>query len=406
MTKCIWYISKYFPPPSENNSGGRSFLLMKEIKKLGYEVVVMTSDSNHLSEVPLIKGKNLCTYAEELRICWLKVIKYKKAKSFLRMISWLDFERRLFFISKRKFNNPDVIIVSSLSLLTIINGLILRQKYKCRLIFEVRDIWPLTLVEEGGYKKWNPLILILGLIEKIGYSYSDAIVGTMPNLGEHVAKILGKSKNTYCIPMGIPERTLVETQSVNEDYIQKYLNHDKFVVMYAGTIGITNALQTFFNCAEIMNDPNIHFIVVGQGDLTKNYKEKYSHLGNLTFAPHVPKSMVKSVLKQADLLYFSVHKSKVWDYGQSLNKVIDYMLSEKPILASYTGFKSMIDESACGSFVEADDVVALKNEISRMSKLSGKDLKKIGERGKSWLLANRRYTKLAKEYERIFLQEK
>ena len=42
--------------------------------------------------------------------------------------------------------------------------------------------------------------------------------------------------------------------------------------------------------------------------------------------------MVQSVLSRCDLLYFSVHVSTVWKYGQSLNKVIDYMLAGKPVV--------------------------------------------------------------------------
>lgn len=66
---------------------------------------------------------------------------------------------------------------------------------------------------------------------------------------------------------------------------------------------------------------------------------------NLIFAPKVQKQMVQSVLARCDLVYFSVHVSTVWRFGQSLNKVIDYMLSGKPIIASYTGYPSMINEA-------------------------------------------------------------
>ncbi|SPP31955.1 hypothetical protein ARAF_1623 [Arsenophonus endosymbiont of Aleurodicus floccissimus] len=83
-----------------------------------------------------------------------------------------------------------MIIVSSLSLLTIINGLFLKKKYKCKLIFEIRDIWPLTIVEEEKFSKYNPFVQFLSLIEYIGYRYLDAIVGMMPNLIENVDNIV------------------------------------------------------------------------------------------------------------------------------------------------------------------------------------------------------------------------
>ena len=81
-----------------------------------------------------------------------------------------------------------MIIVSSLSILTLLNGLYLKRKYNCKLIFEIRDIWPLSAIEFGGFDKKNIFIKLLKFVEYLGYKYSDHIVGTMPNLGKHVTK--------------------------------------------------------------------------------------------------------------------------------------------------------------------------------------------------------------------------
>jgi glycosyltransferase involved in cell wall biosynthesis len=113
--------------------------------------------------------------------------------------------------------------------------------------------------------------------------------------------------------------------------------------------------------------------------------------------------MVQSVLYKCDLLYFSVHVSKVWLYGQSLNKVIDYMMAGKPVVASYTGFPSMIDEANCGSYVPAGDVSALRQVVDRYAQLSEQERRLIGMRGKTWLLENRQYSKLAADYLDIML---
>ena len=146
-------------------------------------------------------------------------------------------------------------------------------------------------------------------------------------------------------------------------------------------------------------------MIVGNGDLRETYRIKYAHLKNLTFAPQVPKAMVQSVLSRCDLLYFSVHKSKVWQYGQSLNKVIDYMMAGKPIVASYVGYPSMINEAGCGSYVAAGDAQALEMEILRYADMSERERVKIGQRGPSWLWRNRQYKKLAKDYLEIMLGE-
>jgi glycosyltransferase involved in cell wall biosynthesis len=128
---------------------------------------------------------------------------------------------------------------------------------------------------------------------------------------------------------------------------------------------------------------------------------RYGYLPNVIFAPAVEKYAVQSVLAECDLLYLSAFKSKIFDYGQSLNKLIDYMLSAKPILASYSGYPSMINEAGCGTFVPAENAVLLEQEIIRYSKLSPDNRSAIGARGRDWLLENRQYHMLAEEYQSI-----
>lgn len=399
MKPCIWYVSKYVAPPTKTSAGGRGYLIMREFARMGYRSVIIASDSNQLVEVPRLDGPYLLQEVDGVQLHWVRTMKYAVAKSLRRILSWLDFEWRLWRLPKHQLPTPNVIIVSSLSLLTIFNGLLLRRRYQCRLVLEIRDIWPLTITEEGGFSRWNPLVLGLGFIEKLGYRYADAIVGTMPNLGEHVAAVLGQPKATHCIPMGVDEAMLAAGAELPADYIEQYIPRGKFIVAHAGTIGITNALDTMLDCAEAMRDDSrIHFLVVGEGDLRVHYQRKYAHLANLTFAPRVPKQMVQSVLSHCDLLYFSVHVSTVWKYGQSLNKVIDYMLAGKPVVASYTGFPSMINEADCGTYVPAGEIDALRREVQRYAAMDAAQREAIGRRGREWILAHRRYETLARNY--------
>lgn len=399
MSKRIWYISKYVAPPTGKSIGGRGYEIMRELAAMGHDCVIITSDANHLATVPEVSGRYLVQNRDGLQMCWVRTLKSARAKSLQRMAGWISFEWSLFWLPKHRLPRPDVVIVSSLSLLTILNGLVLQIRFKTPLVVEIRDIWPLTLVEEGGFSRWNPLIFALGIIERLGYRRADAVVGTMPNLGEHVANVVGTSRPVRCIPMGFAERAVATHGPLPPGYVDTYVPRNTFVVGYAGTIGITNALETLFKAAEALRDePGIQFLIVGDGGLLATYRAQFAHLRNLTFAPQVPKHAVQSVLAECDLLYLATHKSRVWEFGQSLNKLIDYMLAGKPILASFTGYPSMINEADCGSFVPAGDVPALIAAIRRYAAMSGAELDQIGSRGRAWLLEHRSYEKLAREY--------
>ena len=161
-------------------------MLLREMASQGHHCVLFTSNSHHLIERPDFDGSCRTAPVDGVEVCRIRVLKYKGAKSVGRILSWFHFEWRLWRLPKLVFRKPDAVIVSSLSLLTIFNGLLLRRRYGCRLIFEVRDIWPLTLIEEGGFSPRNPLVVALGMVERLAYRRSDAIVGTMPNLKRHV----------------------------------------------------------------------------------------------------------------------------------------------------------------------------------------------------------------------------
>jgi glycosyltransferase involved in cell wall biosynthesis len=394
MAKNIWYISKYFTPDLNGTIGTRSWLLLMHFYNSGNNVRAFTSDSNHLAggSIPLISSNVQLQTISGISVVWLRTYKYSIAKSLSRILSWLHFEFNLFFLNFTKFEIPDAIIISSPSLITILNGIRLKYKYKCKLIVEVRDIWPLTLTEDGKFSRWNPFIITLAAIEWLGYKNADLIVGTMPNLSEHVKKISGDCLKVCCIPMVISDEMASPTESISRDFIDQYFPDDFFNVLYTGTIGISNSLETFFEAAALLIDyDRIRFVLVGDGALKEDYRLKYSHLTNVIFAPSVKKNQVASVLRCSDLVYFSTSKSMIWNYGLSLNKVVDYMLSGKPIVASFSGFESMINEAKCGFFVPAEDPHALSSKVLDLFRMPSEELASIGLLGHDWIVSNRNY---------------
>jgi glycosyltransferase involved in cell wall biosynthesis len=401
-SQCIWYISKY-ATPLKYGFGSRHFYLAREFNKLGHHTVMIASNSNHLARIPEFDHFYTKEVIDGVETWWLKTIRYKGVNSFRRMLSWIDFELKLLLMPKEMMAKPDVIICSSLSLFTILNGYLLKKRFQCKLIFEIRDIWPLTIIEEGGFNPRNPFVMFLAWVEKFGYRNADIIVGTMPNLSEHVKVTCGEELNCQCVPFGYDPALYDQQEPLPEGYEERYIPENKFIVGYAGSIGLTNALETLLQCASAMKDnPHIHFLLLGSGDLLEEYKARTSRLTNITFVPKVKKTQVQMFLRHCQLLYFSVHDSKVWRYGLSLNKLIDYMLAAKPIIASYSGYPSMVNEAQCGTFVPAGDVLALARVILDYQQLSKDQLDEIGRRGRGWLLKNRPYEKVAMEYCKLF----
>lgn len=397
-----WYISKYLAPPGPTGVGSRGFHLFRELAARGHRSIVITSDANHLASPPRLAKRFLRQDVDGVRLYWVRTMKYDSVRSVKRILSWFHFDLGVLRLARRGLPRPDVIVASSLSLTTVLVGAWLSWRFRARFIFEVRDIWPLTLTEEGGYSSKNPIVMALAFIERFGYRRADAIVGTMPNLGAHVAEVSRSSKPVYCIPMGYEPSAVSAPSHLPHEYELATIPRDRFLVGYAGSIGTTNALETLFETARhLTNDAKIHFVIVGGGDLLPDFIARHGDLPNVTFIGRVPRASIQAVLEEFDVLYFSAFPSKVWQYGQSLNKLIDYMLAAKPVVASYDGFPSMLNEAQSGVFVPAGDSGALTSEIERLAALDRDELSAIGARGRTWLLEHRGYPALAIEYEQI-----
>lgn len=402
MAKSIWLICKY-ASPEKYFFGTRHFYFAEEWVKNGHEVTIFTSNASHLTDkLPNFSGSRMVEDIEGVNTVWLKVLKTAKSSSSARVLSWLHFEWKVLITSKRQFKRPDVIIASSLSILSIISGFLLARYYKARFILEIRDIWPLSATQLGGYSSNHPFMWLLGKLEKFGYRKADLIVGTMPNLIEHVQEVEPKFKACVCIPQGIKEELLNGVESLSEEYIAKTFTSNTFKVAYTGTINPNNPLEVLLDAVSKMPEKEqVEAYILGSGSMLETYKKKYAFCNRIKFIPPIPKKLVKAFLQQTDLCFDSID-SEIARFGLSRNKWIDYMNAGKPIVCSYSGYQSMINEAMSGSFVPFGNVELLAKEIIMYKNLSFADRLTIGQRAQSYLKENRLFKKLALDYQGYF----
>ena len=154
---------------------------------------------------------------------------------------------------RKKYLNfrPDFIMVSSPSPFPILNALYLKFKYNAKLIYEIRDIWPLSIIELKGYSKNNLIIKLLSKLDEIGIKYSDVIMSPLSNIGLYI-KEKGYKKKIIILPNGI--------SSNSEESIIKKNTQDKFfTVGYGGSLSDTNSIMNLINAAIKLKNHNINF---------------------------------------------------------------------------------------------------------------------------------------------------
>jgi glycosyltransferase involved in cell wall biosynthesis len=393
----IWLISKY-ASPQKYYFGTRHFYLAEEWVKLGHDVSIFTSNSSHLSDqLPRFKTKVFFEIINGIKTYWLNTVRTKSSSSLSRILGWLHFEWQLATLSTKNLSKPDVVIVSSLSLLSVLNGYRYAKKFRAKFVFEVRDIWPLSAIELGNFSPGNPFIYLLSRIEKFGYQKADVIVGTIPNLKEHVEDVIGKTEKCFSIPQGINLDFYSNQEKLSEEYVSSYVPKNKFIVIYAGTINANNPLHVLLEAAKIVKDSPVHFMIVGEGNQKTSLMEMAKNISSVSFPPSVNKSQVNHLLSFASVCFDSF-SSSLARFGLSRNKWIDYMYAGKPIICSYSGFQSMINECNAGSFVPYNDEKALAEEILKYQNFSTEQLDAIGKRAQDFIVNNRTFAILARKY--------
>ena len=403
----IWYVSKY---ANISLYGGdtRQASFCSEFAKAGHHVRLVTSNSSHLyNSLPLFKYRYKNMEYDGYKVTWVNTLKYKKTVSKTRFLSWLVFEMFVcLMVLRRHYEKPDVVIVSSLSILSVISGCFYKYFYKAKFIFEVRDIWPQTLIDLKGFSPKHPLVWVLSKIEKLGYKYSDSIVGTMPGFHVHVQNEVGLGSKVISIPHGINLDFYQKNQKeLPLDFIDSYIPKNKFMVTYTGTMGHANALEYIIDAAKMLatnEDNDIHFLLVGDGYLKKQLIEQARDIDNITFAPAVKKEQVKSVLDISNVLVASVRNEKIYRYGISLNKFIDYMYSKKPIICMFSGYPSLINDAKCGEFTPSEDIESFCIAIKKYRNMSADKLDALGENGRRYLEEQRNYQTLGLEFMKLF----
>ncbi len=399
--KNIWVINQFAGTPS-SGWGERHHYFAQYWLEAGYRVNIISGSFNHMfNQLPEAPDTYNFKEVEGRSFCWVKTPVYK-GQSVMRFWSMLVFAWRILFLPIEKLGKPDHIIVSSMPIFPVLSGYWLKKRWKARhLFFEIRDIWPLTLVHLMEVSKYHPFVLFLGWFEKLGYRKADKIVSLLPNAAKHINAISKDPGKFVYIPNGLSADQLID-EALEEDIV-KALPKDKFLIGYTGTFGKANALESLVEAASLLKDhPKIHFVLVGDGYLKEELQEAAKDLPNLTIVRKIRKNQVQSILNYFQACFVGRNNSPLFEHGVSANKYFDYMLAEKPILDANNLIKDPVELSGCGLIVEPESAHAIADGAVKLFEMTEKERLEMGKKGKEYVLNFHGIRHLADSYRTLF----
>jgi len=385
----------------------RPFYLAREWVRLGHTVRIIASAQSHIrAQAPHLSGHGqMDETIEGVQYSWIATPAYR-GNGAARVINMAAFVAKLYARARslaREFK-ADVVIASSTYPLDIWPAHRIARLSGARLLFELHDLWPLSPMELGGYSRWHPFIMLLQAGENFACRHADAIVSILPKVRDHLEAHGMAAHKLHIVPNGAdPAEWLAEKPALPGligASLAALRSQRKFIVGYAGTHGVANALDTLLGAAKQVDDPRIAFVLVGGGP-EKARLERLSlamELRNVYFFDPVPKDQVPALLDCFDVAYIGWQRQRLYRYGIAPNKLIDYMMAGRPILHSVEAGNDPVAEARCGLTVAPQDPAAVARGVLALFTLDQTERDAAGQRGRSYAMANLSYPVLGRQF--------
>ena len=251
-----------------------------------------------------------------------------------------------------------------------LTGFLAAKLRRVRVVLSVQDIHPDLSIESGILRNRAAIRFAQGL-EKWVYRISDHIVvigeGFLKNL---LDKGVPRDKMTV-IPNWV-DTDFLKPYSKDNPVFRRYGLHDKFVVMYSGTISISSnrALKHVLEAAAMLRDnKDVIFVIVGEGLKKAQLQKKAGELGtdNVRFLPFQPYEDLPRLLASSDVLLVPLDKEK--SQMSVPSKLYNFLAAGRPVLGLAppdSEVAAMIRGTRSGAVVPPDDVAGIGEAVLRL----------------------------------------
>ncbi len=382
----------------------RPFYMAREWVRLGHRVQIVAASYSHVrARQPDLEGSVLDENVEGVDYRWYATPTYQ-GNGVGRVRNMLSFVRSLWCSAEQLARDfkPDVVIASSTYPMDIWPAKRIARLAKCKLVFEVHDLWPLSPMELGGMSRWHPFIVLVQRAEDDAYRLADCVVSMLPKAKEYMMSRGMNPTKFHYVPNGIDTAEWEQASDLPDavsELVEQVKQRCKPVVGYAGTHGLANALDTLLDAAKALPEA-AEFILVGNGPERERLLERITReaISNVLLLPAIPKASIPQFLRAIDIAYIGLLPEPLFRFGISPNKLMDYMMAGVPIVMAIKAGNDPVTEADCGLTVLPGDADAVRDAILKLAAMSKTERAAMGERGKQLVLAEQTYPVLAKRF--------
>gem|GEM_PF-1897149 len=402
----IWYISHYAVPGSVS-PGWRCHYVAKALAAAGHEVTVWAARCHHVVAMPCGRLPQAESREEEGYEFKTVPAPFYKGNGLGRLLNMLAFSRGMAKTLKSALSAgqaPDLAVISSPHLF-VWAALAKVAAPGVKMIFEERDIWPESMVELAGVSPHHPMVWYMKRIMRCVGRRADGIISVLPGTEPRFRSLGVPPGRWIWLPNGAdPEIVAREATRPGPEPHLTALNASRaagqLVVLYAGSMGPPNALESVLDLARISGEKKYKIFLMGDGvsrpAIEKRAREE--RMNFIEFLPQVNRAESWRVMAAAETGYFSVKPAKIYEYGLSFNKIFDYFSLSLPIMGVTVSPYDPITLSGGGWTVSPGQPQLLHEALNRAAALPLGEREVMGRRGLDYVIENHDWRKLGSQY--------
>lgn len=386
----ILFITQFYPP-EVGAAQARISETAECLVQMGHEVSVLTTLPNYpLGDVPPeyqhgARRRQILGGIRVIRV-WSMV---GPNRGFLRrIVAQFSFGCLAPWLGFRAVGTPDIIIVVSPPLFTSIAARILARLKRRPYIFNVADIWPESAVQLGALHN-RLLIWMAERLEWTTYRHASAVWAVTAGIRDTLVRRGLRPDKVFALPTGVDTARFYPMDRVEA---RRHLGwDDRFIVLYAGTIGLAHGLGTLLDAAQrLLAYPDVHIVLAGEGAARAALEADAARRGliNVSFLGMQPRDEMPVIICAANACVTPLRKLPLFQ-GALPTKMYEAMACARPIVLAVDGEARRLaeDEAGAAVYAEPENAAALTEAILRLR--AHPELgHRLGEHGRNYVVAH------------------
>jgi len=374
----------------EGGSAAVAGAICRSLAELGHEVHVLTGFPNY-PHGKIYPGYRLRPYQYELRsgvhVHRVPLFPSHDRSAARRAATYLSFAASA-SLRWRLLSRVDGWLVITSQATTAIPAMVARALFRRPYVLHIQDLWPQTVVHSGfvrGHRTLDVITRCLHALCDTSYRWASAVAVTAPGMAAALHARGVSHDKLAVIPNWIDEATFRPVPP--DPALARRLGLAGFVVMYAGSLGDVQGLDTLVEAAALVRDlPDVRIVLAGTGVAETRLRRLAGDAGNVVFLGQQPVNRMADLAALSDVQLVSLADRPLFA-STVPSKVQVALASGRPIIGAIGGDAArLIERSGAGSAVPPGDPVALAGAIRRMRGLDDGARAAMGRAGRQFYL--------------------